>query len=156
MSTVGKALNEWHHLAVTISSTTVNGYLDVQEAFTETVADPESLPMLGDQLYLQFGSFEGEVTAMDGSLAEIRLWNRDLSIGEIRHRMYHSLIGNEFGLVGRWAFENVLGRDTSSSHRHAFRVAKPEFKPLSDLDLEPLGSPYLVAQVSLLEDYHFD
>jgi len=150
----GMELSEWHHLAITISNSSVNGYLDGQESFAEPVTDPSILPPL-DQLYLQFGGFGSDGSSTDGSLAEIRYWNRAMSVGEIRHRMYHSLIGNEFGLAGRWAFENALGRDTSSNQRHAFPVAKPEFTPLTDLDLEPLGSPYLVAQVSLLEDYHF-
>lgn len=156
MDAEGKGPNEWHHLAITIASTAVNGYLDGQEAFAVPISDPNSFPALGDQLSLQFGSFGGAVPALDGGLAEIRFWNRALNVGEIRHRMYHFLVGNEFGLAGRWAFENALRRDTSSSQRHAFPVDKPEFTPLTDIDLETLGSPYLVAQVSLMEDYHFD
>ncbi|MBI1301122.1 MAG: hypothetical protein GC137_05620 [Alphaproteobacteria bacterium] len=70
--------------------------------------------------------------------------------------MYHYLVGTEPGLAGRWAFENALGRDSAVYKRHAFPVDKPEFTELSDIDLEPLGSPYLVAQVTLMEDYHFD
>jgi hypothetical protein len=156
MDAAGKPLEEWHHLAVTISGTAISGYLDGKEAFAVPITDPASLPEMGAQLRLQFGSFAGAVPAVDGSLAEIRLWNRALSVGEIRHRMYHSLVGNESGIVGRWAFENALGRDSSNSGRHAFPVDQPEFGPLTDIDLEPIGSPYLVAQVSLLEDYHFD
>lgn len=147
-------LSEWHHLAITISTTAINGYLDGQEALVAPVSDGSGLPSL-DQLYLQFGGSEGEKLSMEGDLAEIRLWNRALPVGEVRHRMYHFLVGNEFGLSGRWAFENSLGRDTSGNRRHAFPIDKPEFTPLSDIDLEPLGSPYLVAQVSLMEDYQF-
>lgn len=148
-------LSEWHHLAITVSSTAVNGYWDGQEVLVAAVSDPGHLPSLG-QLYLQFGGSDGETSSMEGDLAEIRLWNRALPVGEIRHRMYHFLAGSESGLIGRWAFENSLGRDTSSNGRHAFPVDKPAFNLLSDIDLEPLNSPYLVAQVSLLEDYHFE
>ncbi|MBD3630862.1 LamG-like jellyroll fold domain-containing protein [Cyclobacterium sp.] len=148
-------LSEWHHLAITISSTAVNGYWDGKEVLVAAVSDPAHLPSL-DQLYLQFGGSVGETSYMEGDIAEIRLWNRALPVGEIRHRMYHFLNGSEFGLIGRWAFENSLGRDTSSNRRHAFPVDKPEFNLPSDIDLEPVNSPYLVAQVSLLEDYHFD
>ncbi|HSI75089.1 MAG TPA: LamG domain-containing protein [Lunatimonas sp.] len=152
----GKELNEWHHIAVTISSTGVSGYLDGEESFTTPLANPGSLMQLGDQLEFQFGAFEGRATPVEGSFAEIRFWNRVLAVGEIRHMMYHYLTGTEPGLVGRWAFENALGRDTSVYKRHAFPVDKPEFTELSDIDLEPLGSAYLVAQVTLMEDYHFD
>ncbi|AKP49873.1 LamG domain-containing protein [Cyclobacterium amurskyense] len=156
LHTGGKILSEWHHVAITISNSVVVGYLDGQEGFTNPLAHLENLSLLGDQFYLQFGNFNDEEIAFDGSFAEIRLWNRTLSVGEIRHRMYHSLLGNEFGLIGRWAFENALGRDSSSKERHAFPVGKPVFIPLSDIDLEPIDSPYLVAQVSLIEDYHFE
>ncbi|WP_375582674.1 LamG-like jellyroll fold domain-containing protein [Cyclobacterium xiamenense] len=148
-------LSDWHHIAITFSGMSINAYLDGQEVLSETMPDPSILPSL-NQLYLEFGGTEAEESSMEGELAEIRLWNRALPLGEIRHRMYRFLMGSEFGLIGRWAFENSLGRDTSSEKRHAFPVDQPEFNRLSGIDLEPLDSPYLVAQVSLIEDYHFD
>ncbi len=151
----GMMLSEWHHLAIVVAKTGVSGYLDGQEAFTFPLTDPNGLPPLGDQFRLEFGSFDGAAPALTGSLAEIRFWNKPLIVGEIRHRMYHAATGDEAGLVGRWAFENALGRDSSGSGRHAFPVNRPTFGPLTDIDLEPMDSPYLVAQVSMLEDYEF-
>ncbi|WP_209329865.1 LamG domain-containing protein [Lunatimonas salinarum] len=156
MDTTGTELTEWHHLAFVISTTGVSGYFDGTSTFSPASGVSNGLVQLGNLLQLQFGAFGNGATAVDGSFAEIRFWNRTLAIGEIRHMMYHYLTGNEAGLVGRWAFENALGRDTSTTKQHAFPVNKPEFTELSDIDLEPLGSPYLVAQVTLMEDYHFD
>nr|MBI1232186.1 hypothetical protein [Cytophagales bacterium] len=59
VDTTGKKLNEWHHIAVTITSTSVSGYLDGEEAFNTPLANPGSLTQLGDQLQLQFGAFQG-------------------------------------------------------------------------------------------------
>jgi Concanavalin A-like lectin/glucanases superfamily len=89
-----------------------------------------------------------------GSLAEVRLWNRALLIGEIRGGLHHLLAGDEPGLTGRWGFDHGTGQDRSPTAHHATFTPGVSFS--RDLvDLEPRDQPYLVAQSKLMEDYDF-
>ncbi|MDP5190637.1 LamG domain-containing protein [Rheinheimera baltica] len=147
-------LSDWHHIAITVSDTTVSAYIDGQQALAESVSPVNPLSAF-DNAKLCIGVAAAGETVANASVAEARLWNRPLAVGEIRLRMHHELTQNAFGLSGRWAFENSLGRDTSGKDNHLYAVSKPEFALLQDLDLEPIGSSYLVSQVSLIQDYHF-
>jgi hypothetical protein len=48
-------------------------------------------------------------TAFGGLLSDLRLWNRALSVDEVRNNMMHSLTGGERGLVGYWPFNDRFG-----------------------------------------------
>lgn len=44
-----------------------------------------------------------------GIMDELRIWNRPLSVDEIRKNMCRRLAGNETGLIGYWNFDEVSG-----------------------------------------------
>ncbi len=56
-----------------------------------------------------------------GQLDEVRLWNRALTMAEIRENMCQKLTGNEAGLIGYWRFDEPSGLtlfDSSSFGRN--------------------------------------
>lgn len=153
--------SEWHHFAITRAGGTASLYVDGEMA--GTLDAPFDLGTSASGTTWGFGAVAtptdssllgGGPTQLTGSLAEVRLWNRALQIGEVRGGMHHSLRGDEPGILGRWGFEHGLGRDSSAAARHAVVASTAKFS-FDMVDLEPRDTPYLVAQTKLVEDYAF-
>lgn len=49
----------------------------------------------------------------DGTIQEVRIWNRARNVAEIRSSMNISLVGNELGLVGYWPLNDGTGSSTA-------------------------------------------
>lgn len=74
---------------------------------------------MGSSQFPMSSSFPGEVAKIgyestsvvtyhfQGIMDELRIWNRALSIEEIREQMCKKLKGNEEGLIGYWDFDNT-------------------------------------------------
>lgn len=61
----------------------------------------------------------GENFLYKGQIDELRIWNRSLSISEIRQNMCRKLGVNEPGLIGHWTFDEISGNvltDKSPNH----------------------------------------
>lgn len=166
--------SDWHHVAVTRAGGTASLYINGELSGTLDAAIDLGTPasqndtspgVQPSNLGTTWG-FGAVATPTDssllgsgptqitGSLAEVRVWNRALQIGEVRGGMHHFLRGDEPGIVGRWGFEHGLGRDSSAAARHAVIAPAAKFT-LDIVDLEPRDTPYLVAQTKLVEDYAF-
>lgn len=66
-----------------------------------------------------YRSTTGVTYHFKGIMDELRIWNRALSIDEIREQMCRKLEGNEPGLIGYWDFDNTRSNiliDNSTNH----------------------------------------
>jgi signal transduction histidine kinase/DNA-binding response OmpR family regulator/ligand-binding sensor domain-containing protein/protocatechuate 3,4-dioxygenase beta subunit len=106
-------LGEWEHIALVASTNEVRVYLNgVLVATNDTPANwkPDPLPPLKNLLgrsLLRDGSNASTDTDLNGQIDEVRLWAGERSATQIRDNMFHSLTGNEPGLLGLWNFDNV-------------------------------------------------
>lgn len=55
-----------------------------------------------------------------GAIDEIRIWNRSMTVDEIRDQMCRKLVGNEPGLVGYWDFNEGRGDVTTDKSLNHF------------------------------------
>ena len=99
-------LGTWTHIAVTYNTTSgmsiyINGVLD--NSYTTNGAITVAVV---DYLYIGFISTD---QFFNGSLDEIRLWNKEKTIDEIRADMCKKLTGSESNLVGYWNFDTEEG-----------------------------------------------
>ncbi len=137
----------WHHIAVTLSGTTlsiyIDGVLDVQN--TSYNANPS---MIGATTNNWMGRSQYSADAyFDGKIDETRIWNRALTQEEIRSQ-YGSLTGNEEGLYAYWRFDEegsdytidatgngntgVLKNGTSREIPSTAPVAEPVYQVIPD------------------------
>ena len=98
-------LSTWTHIAATYNTSGdmkiyINGVLDSQNSVIE------SLLQNNETLYI--GSLD-TYGFFDGSLDEIRLWDKEKTIDEIRTDMCKKLTGSESNLVGYWNFDTEEG-----------------------------------------------
>lgn len=112
-------------------------------------AGPEQVKAFGatDQLTIGAGFVRGLggpapqplkvplIAALNGSLAEVRLWRAALSRSQIADSMYRGLAGNESGLVAYWPLDGNAGDRTGQG-----------------LDGEPLGTIAFVASQAPVAD----
>lgn len=101
--------NNWHHYAITYNPLTKDAliYVDaISEAIDnsfeiETSALSESL-LIGKSNRISGNYF-------DGNMHELRIWSKELSVGEVSIYATKRLIGNEAGLMHNWKMEEANG-----------------------------------------------
>jgi len=105
--------NQWYHLAITWEGSSVKLY--VNGDFVWETTNAVSSPIPDFQLYaFEFGRRAGENSYyFQGRLAEARLWNVARSAEEIAGNMYHSLLGDEEGLIGYWPLQDDFNDHSS-------------------------------------------
>lgn len=83
-------LNAWTHVAVTYDGAAlrhyINGVLDRTTSLTCSVTNTSSQP-------IRVGVNGGDYEVMNGSIDDVRIYNRPLSVAEIQSDMAHSLAG---------------------------------------------------------------
>jgi len=105
----------WHHIAVTYdhAANQVRFYLDGQ--LIATKASPGVLTdTTGEPAYIGFSPSGGDEYS-DGPIAELRLWNRALTTGEIQANYSTAPTGSESGLVGLWRFDEDSGTTSADA-----------------------------------------
>lgn len=107
------SLNTWNHVAGTFDGDTlnlfVNGLLSAQTPFQGTITGAASYPPKIGRLSDSFGG-----RYFNGSIDEVRVWNRELNAAEINDRMSRHLNpAAETGLVGYWRFNEGSGSITN-------------------------------------------
>lgn len=113
---VGAAATDgnWHHIAVTWQKNTVNGfrsYLDGVIVDQRNSANV-NLPNITTAGFL--GSYLGTGEYMNGSLDEIRIWNRALSQSEIQSNMNCEIPASASGLLANYHFnQGIDGSDNT-------------------------------------------
>ena len=88
------SLNEWHHIVGTADGSTLKLYVDgVLRGSTAITVNP---PSNNDPLTI--GSFFSSQRSFNGTIDEVRIWNRALSASEISN-LYNGTYVNRTGLV---------------------------------------------------------
>ncbi len=108
----GSYVDRWVHVAGTWKAGVQRLYVDgvlVAEA-TGTGFQSSAWMTIGA---IQFAN--GFQSHARGVIDELRIWDRELSIQEIRGGMHTTLSGNETGLVGYWRFDEGAGQTTADS-----------------------------------------
>ncbi len=91
--------SEWDHIAVTWDGTTRKHYIN-----GELVGSwPESAPLTTSSAPLRIGSDVSWEYTPNGSINEVRLWNRALSQEEIRYWINKPITSPQPGLVAVWS-----------------------------------------------------
>ncbi len=73
-----------------------------------------------------------------GVMDELRIWNRALTVGEIRETMCRKLQGNESGLIGYWNFDEIDGDQVRDSSPNGFH-GEIKGNPIRVFSGAPLG-----------------
>lgn len=102
--------NNWHHFALVVNRlANTTAYIDgVQQnsiVSSNFYGFSGAKMMIGARYYLN-GTLENVDQYFDGSLDEIRVWNKALLRDNIEVSMFNRLNGDEFGLLAYYPFEN--------------------------------------------------
>ncbi|NEQ65006.1 MAG: hypothetical protein F6K21_05795 [Symploca sp. SIO2D2] len=106
LSSFGLARNEWSHIAIVRDFTMrklswyIDGTAAGEEIITKTAATAGT-----ENVFLG----KGYAGHFNGSIDEVRVWNRARSADEIKEDRHHRLVGREPGLVGYWRFDENTG-----------------------------------------------
>ena len=160
---------DWHHIAVARRTNGLDLLLDgePQKVLLDPPLAPQSRPLpLGASLQLNLGyqpvlnglpfaprsAYDFGSRTLVGELDEVRLWTSAISPAVIAQRMHQHLAGDEDSLVGYWTFDVETLEDSSPTAAALTSHTTPSYVP-SGVDIEPPGSPYLVTQVQLMQDW---
>ncbi len=108
-------VNEWHHIAVTLSSTG-NGtlYLDGVSIGTNSAMAMKA-SHLGSTGNNWLGKSQySENPLFDGKMDEVRIWSSVRTQSEIRANMYNELAGNESALVAYYKMDETEGESNTT------------------------------------------
>ena len=114
----------WHHIAGTYDGQMVRLYIDGREV--ATAADTRDPIATADQLTL---GCSGGSWFFNGSIDDVRIWNRTRTEEEIATGMNRRLSGSETGLVGYWPLDGddpstVVDESTNSTNGTNFGATK--------------------------------
>lgn len=114
-------LDQWQHVAVTLSSGTLTFYIDGIEQGVRTGV-PAPLPT---DLPIRLGIRASDLKrAFEGDMDDVQVWNRALTQTEILQQMDSELSGNETGLIAYYKFNEGQGEtllDASVNANNAIR-----------------------------------
>jgi hypothetical protein len=97
-------LNQWSHIAATLSGTTATIYINGVAAGSSTVPVPVNITR--NNCYIGKSNW-GDPYA-DASFDELRIWNTAKTPAEIQSSMYTELAGNDAGLVAYYDFNQGI------------------------------------------------
>lgn len=128
---VGLLTGNWNHVtAVVKSGSDIELYLNGINVGGEYTGGSSLTMDSSKPGFASTGYFisNGTIYRFKGKIDEIRLWNRALSVSEIRNTMCVTLKGNETGLIGYWTFNETNGItvfDRSPNHHNGTFVGSP-------------------------------
>jgi Concanavalin A-like lectin/glucanases superfamily len=134
------SLNQWVHVAMTISGTTLTGYVDGEVAGSVTITGTQGVPT-GRMAIGAAGPWTGGASHFEffrGRIDEVRVWNVARTQAQIKGSMSTILAGSETGLVGYHKFDLTGGTtstDSSPTANNGTLTNGPLWRPFDGLDL---------------------
>ena len=112
-------LNTWYHVACVVTPEDCTVYVNEKKIKVRGLATTNAI--LYDQDHqMAVGANPRNNDYLDGSIADVRIWNTARSEGQIKAYMNTPLSGNEPDLQGYWPFKEGLGTNTVDSSGHGF------------------------------------
>ena len=108
-------LNQWAHLACTLSNTTGTIYINGNNVGTLTLNVPPGVLRTNNYVGRSFFGADGYANAL---FDEVRIWNVARTQGQLQAYMHRSLVGNEAGLAGYWRMDEASGTTLNDSSGH--------------------------------------
>jgi len=105
-------LNAWNHVACTFNNGVMTVYVNGFEAATGT-APFTSIPQITNTLCFGEDYLPGAAEYFNGSMDEVRVWQKALNQTEIMTNMNNCLTGTETDLLAYYNFENGSGNTVS-------------------------------------------
>jgi hypothetical protein len=96
------SLNQWSHLAVTLSGTTATIYINGIASGTANFPIPANV--IRNDNYIGRSNWGWGDPAPDASLDDLRIWNVAKTPSQIQAAMNNELLGNETGLIAYFKF----------------------------------------------------
>jgi hypothetical protein len=110
--------NQWVHVAMTLASGTLKFYINGVLDATITTVNTTLGPANNGLLYINNSSVGTGTTStryFHGKTDELRIWNVERTITEIKENIFNKNLGNAAsGLVGYWTFNNGSGTTLSN------------------------------------------
>ena len=104
-------LNQWSHIAATLSGTTATIYINGVAAGTSTFSAPVNITR--NNCYIGKSNWNGDAYA-DAVFDELRIWNTAKTPTEIQSSMSTELAGNEAGLIAYYNFNQGVAGGTNT------------------------------------------
>ena len=113
VASISNVVGRWVHACAVMTSPSdislyING-IDVGGSPSGQSSLTMASSLAGDTGKIGYFLSNGVSYFFDGSIDEVRLWNRALTLTEVQQTMCKKLIGNESGLVGYWNFNETSG-----------------------------------------------
>lgn len=106
-------LNQWIHIAATISNTgTAKIYVNGLVVASGNIQPPANIAR--NLCYLGRSNW-GTDAYFNGSMDEVSIWTRELTSTEINNSMFNSLVGNESGLYIYYKFDQGIAGGTNTA-----------------------------------------
>lgn len=101
--------NKWHHVAGTWDGKTLRIFIDGEEKHSKQSDSLGLIKRTKLNVRIGFDASDMQDRHFQGSVAEVRIWDRTRTQEEIKVNKHHRLTGNEAGLVGYWPFDEDAG-----------------------------------------------
>jgi hypothetical protein len=110
----------WYHIAYVVTPTNYSIYVNGMLTEDGPIYPPAS-PLLYDADHrLCLGADVLEPADLDGSIAEVRIWQIARTAEQIKATLNASLTGNQPGLQGYWRFEEGSGTESADNSGNGF------------------------------------
>ncbi|MHC4095188.1 MAG: LamG-like jellyroll fold domain-containing protein [Planctomycetota bacterium] len=147
-------IETWYHAVVTYDGSKITYYLNGN---FDGAAPSINVQVTDETLYIGRRGYIGFEEHFDGIIDEVAIYNRALSVGEVRANMHKRLTGDEPGLVGYWDFDEGQGQivyDLSGNGNNGRLGSTPDVDAGDPAWIEsdaPTGrcNPYLIATGSI-------
>jgi alpha-tubulin suppressor-like RCC1 family protein len=135
-------LNQWVHLAATLSNTTAILYVNGSPVATNSAMPPPNRVNRTNN-YVAKSNWAGD-PAVNAIIDDVRIWDVALSWTNIQANMGHPLTGTETNLVGYWKFDEAAGimaYDATTNHNNGTLINRPLRVPSDWWPVVTLNSP---------------